>query len=307
MRQRTLYVRTAVSFDHFQTGTGLQFENLEEMMRHLLRDFTQIRDRSCSHAGKTVEVRHATFQDDQVRMYLVAYTPDDNMSVVPHAGNTDIAELEISPPPINTDYLDGDLMLIIRGDNVIICQSAALRATALPILVDRMARNAGWNSQSVAFNLKKKADIDVIETIRREGVHAVNLNSVAHKLSVDDIEKNASQTLLSPLLTELKALIGFEAGSHHAEAENLKISVDFKFDKKNGTVLDQREIRGVAEFIIDSDEELFTIQTLLGNRFSSEDTVLSQTVNLPKQGKTVQYIAAWQSIEEFFNQLERGD
>jgi hypothetical protein len=86
-------MRTAVSVNGFgQPGPGPG--SLGSLIAALLRRYRTIQQRRADVDGKVIEIRNSRANaNGTILLHLVAYTPDDQISVVPHAGRRTAAEL----------------------------------------------------------------------------------------------------------------------------------------------------------------------------------------------------------------------
>lgn len=301
---RTLTLRTAVSISDFGAANGGP-GSLEAVLQRVHRRFNTIRQRRARFEGQIIEGRNVEHGRDISLLHLVAYTPDDQISVVPRAGNRAAADLALIDPPQNAEFLDGELMLLVRENDVAICRSN-LGERAFAAYVHHLANESGMDGADAAFQLMKRADIDKIAMIQREGVKRVAMNSVAHAAAVDRAQRETvRETILGNVLDEVAALLGLE-GDIPDDAENLKVEVLFTFDKRRGTEIDQRQLAYLAQQMLAEDEdEGFMIETLEGRRFRAQDIILSKPVRLNAYGKSVHYVDAWGELRAFYNELQR--
>jgi len=303
---RTLTLRTALSIKNFgarDDGPG----SLGSLLDQLHARFKNIPDRRILSEGRVIEGRHiqADRRNRMTLLHLVAYTPDDQISVVPDAGRVRAADLALVDPPEGTEFLDGELMLLIKDNDVVICRSG-LGESALVAYVTELAARHGFDSAAMAFQLMKRADIDKLAMIRRDGIKKVSMNTIAHAAAVDVVgRETVRRKLLGDVLEELKAVLGME-DEVPDEPENLKVEVLFSFDKRNGTELDQRQLALLAERVLAEDEdEGFMIETLSGRKLRAQDIVLSKPVRIRAYGKSIHHHDAWGELREFYEELRR--
>ncbi len=246
---RTLTMRTAVSPTDFgQAGGGLG--SLQALLAHILDTFATVGERRVQSEGQIIELRHSDEDiDGNQLLHLVAYTPDDRISIVPRADDVAAADLALIDAPENSEFLDGELMVLVRENDVSLCRSG-ISENALITFVQLLGERSGQVGVNCSFGLMKRADMDKLELIRRDGIKHISMNALAHAASVDHVERvSVKQRFLGSVVDELKALAGME-GEIPDEAENLKVEVLFTFDKRNGTELDQRELAELAEQVL---------------------------------------------------------
>lgn len=300
---RTLTLRSAVSLADFGAANGGP-GYLEAVLRLIHERFTSIRERRAFFENQVIEGRNIEQLDNGMTLlHLVAYTPDDQISVVPSAGDQVNADLALLDPPDNAEFLDGELMLLVSENDVAICRSG-LNESAFINYVVHLGSELSLPTATLEFQLLKRADIDELEMIRREGIKSVSMNSIAHAASVEASQRETlKQSVLGNTLDELKALIGIEEDIPE-DAENLKIEVLLSFDKRKGTELDQRQLAYIAEKMLEEEEESgFVIETLSGRKVRANEVVLSKPVRIEAFGKSVRYKEAWGTLRVFYDEL----
>lgn len=300
---RTLTLRTAVSMKDFgaeNKGPG----TLGNVLREVHSAFGTIRERRATFDGHVVEGRNLLEErDGMTLLHLVAYTPDDQISVVPRAGEEQAADLALIDAPEDTEFLDGEIMLLVKDNDVAICRSG-LGEGALYSYVLQLADRHGLDSTDVAFQLMKRADVDKLAMIQREGVKRLSMNSLAHEASVARARRETvREAVLGNLLDEIKAILGVDERIPQ-DAENLKVEVLLTFDKRRGTEIDQRQLSFLAQQMLEEDEdEGFMIETLSGRKFRANDIVLSEPVRITSFGKSIHHMEAWGALREFYRKL----
>jgi len=256
--------------------------------------------------GQVVEVRNTRrIRGGPTLIHLVAYTPDDQISVVPRAGDEDAADLALIDPPEGAEFLDGELMLLVRDNDVAICRSG-LGERGFLAYVFHLAERSGIPRGDALFQLMKRADINKLEMIQREGIKRLSMNSLAHSASVERARRETvKEKILGNLLDEVKAIIGVDEMIPQ-DAENLKVEVLLSFDKRRGTDIDQRQIAHLAERVLAEDEdEGFMIETLSGRKIRAEDIVLSKSVQIVAFGKSIHHDDAWGELRQFYGELRQ--
>lgn len=305
---RTLTMRSAVSATDFCAKAG-SHGSLESLLRHLHGRFKTIAERRALTDGQVVEGRNILrSRTGHTFLHFVAYTPDDKISVVPEAGDVSDADLALVAPPKNADFLDGELMLLVKDNDVLMCRSD-LSESAFLSYVSQLAQRARVSSVDSTFHLMKRADVDKLEMIRNEGVKSVSMNAIANEASITRLKRGRvehesfSKRVVGSVLEEISAILGLE-DDIPAEAENLKVEVLLSFDKRKGTDIDQRQIEFIAEqMLADEKNDGFAIETLTGRKIRADDIVLSKPVKFAAYGKSVQHKEAWAALRAFYDEL----
>jgi len=284
------------------TGMDGHNRNLQYILDNLHQRYTTVGERQVEIDGQVLQVRNLETRDGSSMIHLVAYTPDDEIAVVPDADDVETADLILAEAPDETEFLDGEIMFLINGNDVGICR-CGIGEGKLYLYVEDLVRRAGYDTANLAFRLYPRADVDKMAQVMREGVHRLSMNAIANEISINEAD-TAVESLLSSTLRELGALIGFEP-QEAQDIENLKVGVSFDFNKINGTAIDQQSLTTLAQRILDEDEHGFVIETLEGNRFKADDVLLMRRVNFEAFGKSIYFRRAWDQLVIFYGTLTR--
>jgi len=303
MVARTLSFRTAVSLSDF-SGMDGNVRTLQNILDNLHQRYTTVAERQVNIGGQVLQVRNLESRGGSSLIHLVAFTPDDSIAVVPDAAIGALAaDLILTDAPDQTEFLDGEIMFLVNGNNVGLCR-CGIGESKLYLYLEEMARRAGYDTINLAFKLYARADVNKMAQVLAEGVHKLSMNAIANEVAID--AETAVDSLLSTILRDAKALIGFEPRAAE-DIENLKVGVSFAFNKINGTAIDQESLTRLAQRILDEDESGFVIETLAGNRFKADDVLLTRKVNFEPFGKSIYYRTAWDQLALFYNGLTQGD
>jgi hypothetical protein len=289
------------TFDLANGGPG----SLERLIRELHEAFTTVPQRRIAIDGQVIEARNVESPRGRALLiHLVAYTPDDPISVVPAARRVSAAGLQLLDAPPNTEFLDGQFMALVHGDDVVLCREGMGEAGFVSYVLG-LAQSNGMDTSTLAFQLMKRADVDKLEMVRREGVASISMNTVAHEASVAHIERRSIRERIGGgALDELKAILGI-GDELPADAENLKVEVLFSFDKRGGTRLDQQHLTSLAELLVNDEDQGFSIKTLSGRTLRADDIVLSKPVTLTAHGKSVRHTDVWEQLRIFYAELNQ--
>jgi hypothetical protein len=219
------------------------------------------------------------------------------------------ADLTLVEAPENTEFLDGQFMALVNGDDVVVCRDGLGESNFISYVLG-LAEAANMDSAKLSFSLMKRADIDKMELIRREGIQSIAMNTIAHQASVSNVERridrrNLRERIAGGALSELKAILGI-GEDVPPDAENLKVEVLFSFDKRGGTELDQRQLSELAEKMIDEEQDGFAIKTLQGRTVRADDIVISKPVRVPAFGKSVHHSHVWDELKAFYSEISEA-
>lgn len=307
-RMRTISYRRAEWFRRHQIdGRDLL---LADVLRFIHRRLRNVEERRVGGANGWLEGRN--FSDggaDGVYVHIASYTPGDQMSVVPMVQGVPNAGLGVVGAPEGSEFMDGDLMVKVIGDDVFLCRSG-LHENSFYNYVAQVAQRAGLPPASHSFHLMKRADVSKLRLIADEGVKSVRLNASAYAATIEREHRTAAQTVLDTVSEAFMSIAGREPSLMEvSEDEHLSVEVGFKFDRRKSRAYDQRRIVSLAQAVVretgDDDDEGFEIETLRGKRFRQSQILLAKKVSIEAFGKTVLHTAAWRALDDFCEELER--
>lgn len=295
---RTLTLREAVNVNDFGRAHGGPGSFLNLLFASHPEDMS-LHARTVRHGNSIIQCRHFQKNGDHMLMHVIGYTPDDLIQVVPLAAPQG---LQLAEAPADMEFLDGEMMLHVRDDNVLICR-CGLPDGAFMAYVEHVALAAGFEPDVSRTVLGKRIDLDKMALIEREGVHRLKLNAVAHSVSVDAVQRETvRKRLAGTVFDELRDLLGLEEEIPE-EAENLKVEVSLSFDKRHGTAIDKESLQRLAETVLEQDDNGFSIETMTGRKVRAADILLSKSVVMEPYGKSVHHLEAWQHLAAFDAEL----
>jgi len=232
-------------------------------------------------------------------VHFATYIEGDKACGVPKKRRSTKAELQALSAPDNIEFSDGDLHVLISGNNVYYC----------PIGVH------DGNIKRYFDALFDREEIDIPEySLRRattqqalkalaEGVRKIGINSTADKAVLQyETEKASGNTLAGSMG---KAICAF-ARNDDRMSKALKrhdISICISIGTKGRVVEDDTRVdllNRIGEGIIEEDEEeQFYIITSKGTRITSKDISIKKRVRMNKFAKSVFRDEAWSFLRLF--------
>ena len=253
-------------------------------------------------------LQHLYQEDLGVLLHIAAYTPGEHASVVPRLRGVPSGDVKTAPPPEDCEFMDGDVMALVAGNDVLLC-STNLHEKKAERYMQEILDAAGIDAKASKFSLSKKADIDKVKLIQSQGVRSINLDVSLFDATVDHIERNTvTKKLGGGLMDQVKALLFNDRDmSAIDEAENLSAHIVLKYDsRKKEKVLGRQRIEDLAHQMVQDDDEGFSIETLGGEKIRGSDISLRKSVTLPKHGKSVYCGDAWRALETYYYELKGG-
>lgn len=295
---KILQTKLAISERAFRLNQPAR-QTIFDVVKKINTVFKTPADRRAMAGTRVIECRGYREGEDVLGLYLVGYVPDDSVGIVPHKADG----LELTGPPENSDFLDGELMALIARDAIIVIR-LGMYESVLNSYLAGLAVPAGVDIEDARFLFKNRTDVDKLKVIKEDGVASVRFDGVASAAAVKDEANGADgviQGLVNKVWNEIQALTyGEEA--EKPDNENLKVEVFLKFDKRNGTAIDQQEIKDVAESVSDEGDG-FEIVTLSGFKIKPEDVLLNKRVSFTKYGKSIAFNDALDQMTTYYHEL----
>lgn len=257
--------------------------------------------------GFTLQMRYARQRRNVgTLLHLAAYTEREPTSIVPGVrGSTDDAPLSTAPPPAGAEYMDGDLLLLVSGNDVVFCANS-LHERKFEQYCASVFNEAELDPTAAMFELSPVANANKLEIIENEGVKAITLDATLFAASADNVSRRSiRRTLNSGMLEIFRALFGQDAELDEIRSkDNLSAQLVIKFDsRRQGGELGQERIAGLAKRLIDEPNDGFRIQTKENTTFGHDEITLQKAVVIRAEGKTVQRDAAFAELGAYMEEL----
>lgn len=241
----------------------------------------------------------------EIFMHLASYNPGEHTSILRKKEKVNSAEVDTMAPPKNAEFLDGDLMVLIVGNNVFLCTTHAHEKAAERYLKFIFAK-AKLEDASTFFSLKKVGNANKLNLIQSQGVKSITIDASIFDASIDCMErKTVSSKLGGSLMDELKSLALKDLGQKEIDqAENLSARIVLTFDsRRKKAVLGRDTLTSMAAKIVSEDDDGFTIETVGGETIRQNQITLRKTVKLAKYGKSVYRNDTWKELRQYYNEL----
>ena len=281
--------------------------SLEDYLKQAHHKFKTVDSRRIDfETGYTLEVRDARGRKNVgTLLHLAAYTRNEPASIVPQVKGSDSAPVDVVPPPRNTEFMDGDIIALVAGNDVLLCGTSLHDAnfTKYCIGIFNLAELPVYAS---TFGLQKVANADQVQLLADEGVRRLELHASVFDATIARAKRRTIRKKFGgQFMEELLSVIGADISMEGArENDSLSAELVFKFDsrKKNGKLAGKR-IEALAQRVIDDEEEGFKIETGKGNVVSASTLSLHKRVSLVAYGKSVSRDAAYSELVKYYVEL----
>ena len=174
-KKRTVTYHRAIFPDNHDSGLTLQVA-LERCLNQLPNiDDTQVDLREGNAAAL-----HRLVSGNKICLHVVAWTRGETISTVPHVASTDQADLSSLPPGADWDYLDGDGMLLVSENHVLVLPSGVtakqLENYTRKLIIKSRECGAVLSDDVENFQLIQVANQQAVRDIRHQGIKKIQLN-----------------------------------------------------------------------------------------------------------------------------------
>jgi len=239
-------------------------------------------------------------------IHISTHNEGEFASVVPRSSRSVQTDLGTAPAPDGHDYLDGDAMVMLSGNDVIICVSN-LHEKAVANYLRRLVGEKGGLPEKASFDLMKIANKNVIRKLIKSGVKAVTLDVGAFAESFNAIADGGGSRATNAghaIATFFRTLIEKDGKpDDYYLDENLNAAITIRADIRNGKGAAVEAASEAAENVLDLFQEGYQIETTSGITITPDQIVVRERFQFPAHGKTIQYKSAWSKMEEFYARL----
>lgn len=240
-------------------------------------------------------------------LHIAYYVPRQPTSLVPDpapVANSDTVERN---PPVHHSYMNGDVFALLRGNDVILCNSGAREGAAKAYLAAVLVRGGVED----VFELEQVADVNKVEMVQREGVKSIRLATSVYKATQDRLTRETKKTnFMGEIAEEFLRLYADRQGmgpDELAEYENLQVKLEISFDsRRRGGVVAAEKLDAAANSLFAEDDAGFVITTKEGNTLTSEDIKVKKSAEIDDHGNSVACSRAWQAMLEYYRELRES-
>lgn len=307
LKKKSLRYRRAVFVEKPGVRTG-KHKTLEEYVEAAHASLKNIVSRRITNfQGITIECRASRKKRGVgILLHLAAYTLHEPASVVPQPNpQDDDAPVGTVPPPRGADYMDGDLLLLVSENDVIMC-SSSLHEHKFSEYCAGVFDKAGLPPDASMFNLMPVADADQLEVIEDEGVKQISLDTTAFTATANHVSRKSIRRKIGDGVMDVFRVIFADDPDLRDidKLENLSAEMVIKFDRRRkGGELAQERIQSIAKQLVSEPTDGFKITTFRGTTLGHDQILLHKAINVPADGKTVQREAVFREMLTYFQEL----
>lgn len=302
--------KTRLKTISYRRAVWLKADNLERLLDQALSKLPKVVDRKfLREDGQVVKsIRHKK-SDAGHYIYIVAETPGDHASTLARRNESkDAFDIDTVPPPAGSEYMDGDVFLYVKDNDVCLCTTGLREATAsmfLRLLIEK----AGLPKSATQFELQKIANIDKARLIQAQGVREVDIRASMFDATHKYLKRKTSgEGTLAAIGKHLNSIFEDDEGVR----DNLQVSVVLRA-RSRGLDLSSRDahaaqavgaqrLQALAEALIEGDSD-YVIVTGDGQRISPDEIYVRVKMPIEALGKTTSCKKTWDAMKTFYDQL----
>ncbi|HEV2161974.1 MAG TPA: hypothetical protein VGR52_07065 [Stellaceae bacterium] len=257
------------------------------------------------------QMKLASLQPDKhggYYLHITAETPGEAASVVPKRSQvSDEVRVGITKAPANTEFMDGDAFVYVRGNDLCMCSTGMQDATVRYFL-QALFRKAKMREELTQFDLMKVADIPAIKLLQSQGVKEIEVRSTLFAASASfNRRKSHAQGVVGAAAKQLKALFGSE---HDVTDDAITVALALKMDRRRtkGLKLGEKRIDTLGTDLIKNQEasDDYVIITKTGQRITPDEISIRSKVLIDAVGKSVDRDKAWKELNAFYKTFEES-
>lgn len=241
---------------------------------------------------------------DSLSLHVAFYHHRESASTVPHQLAS--KELGQNKPGKNWDYLDGEGMIYISGNDYFVLPNQISKGMLLQFvrnLIDHSNEETG-DILPEDFTLKAVANKEVISKIIDVGIKKINLDVIQYSATSKDT-KNQRITLLNSIKEQVLSIIGYDKGPEQIlNEENMHVQLIISMDGRKKGNLTYESMKHVANDFIEEDDQGISLETKDGVKINKGKLSLRKKVSIKRTAKSISHADAWEQQKAYYKELK---
>jgi hypothetical protein len=283
---------------------------LEALMRTAHDNLKSSNARILGYSNGMLQGMDCRLRREDLLIHIAYYTPDQPASLVPTPSPTEsVLNTTEENPPAGHNFMEGDLFILIRNNDVILCPSNLHENAATHYISWMLQNGASIDIDANRYAISAVANLDMVKLIQSEGVRTLSLGA---SLYAATLSYNKRKSIRHDKVESLKKfafdLLGAEGDASLAEQKkfaNLSAKVSLSFDsrKRGGEIAGEQITKTALDLVSNQEDDNISIETRKGTIISHDEIRVSERVYLPCSGNSVSKLDAWQAMVEYMKQL----
>jgi hypothetical protein len=250
------------------------------------------------------------FGQEGLLIHIAYYTPDQPASLVPVPSPTkSVLNTAAKDPPDGHNFMEGDLFLLIKDNDVILCPSNLREGAALSYIFWMLQNGASLDTELNRYTISAVANLDAVQLIQSEGVRELSLGASLYTATLAYEKRRSSGFDRVESLKNLAfAFLGEEDSLSLAERKkfaNLSARITLSFDsrRKGGEVSGEEITKSALDLVQFRMDEDLSIKTRKGTAISRDNIRVSRKTYLSCSGNSVSKLDAWRVMIDYMKDL----
>lgn len=239
-------------------------------------------------------------------LHISAATPGEQASVISNRKLDEVETIDLGTieAPDGNDFVDGDVFIFVRQNNVCVC-STGIHDGTIGYYFYRLFAKAQLNEKSGKFLLRNVADLEKIKFLHDHPIKSITLNAALFQASSTRAkDSQRARGVVSAVGKHVNAVFGKENDvTNDSLMVELTIKTDGRIRKHLG--LGQKKLEQFAVDLVKNQEanDDFVIITRDNQRITPNELRIQKLVEVPAKAKSVDRDEAWKVLIEFYNDL----
>lgn len=233
----------------------------------------------------------------------------------PATGEVELEAGTIDAPSLQ-EYLDGEGFICIYGNHIAMSPSDTLRTGLINNFLESLIRKGGFTNEALALDIQQVADINVVKTLKNEGVKEISLNASVYLNSLSYLERTKRNFTSSSRIEKLSnmakswvaPLCDDDTQDEIAAGENLNAKIIISHDGRSfndSSEVGNEKLKNTAISLVDAEVEGYVIVTKSGKKLKHDEIVLKNSVKVTAHGKSVRREEIWNHLIQSIERYER--
>lgn len=285
-------------------------QTLEPLVRQVWAKYGthDARTVTLSDGRSTCGLRAKDYQGKGFAIHCARYTDRQGVGTIQTAPAASQVRIGEQLPPHDKNFLNSDLMALIKGDHVI-CMNCGRNAGSLRIYLQELFRKASFPDETREFELIRIAAPDTVALIEKLGVKRIDLQMGIAEATAEGLIDEAGgdgfwRKALADVLLAITERDETVEQIRRAEKGTMIVSInvpkgDLKAAKKG---LDQLS-RDIVE---DEEAENYTIVLGNGQTIKPNEVSVRKRVKLEGAANSVDVSDTWSEMETYMGELMKS-
>ncbi|HDO1376587.1 TPA: hypothetical protein P2R00_003894 [Aeromonas veronii] len=238
-------------------------------------------------------------------------------NTIPKPSEQDVEiNVDIHDAPLHQEYLDGEGFICLFGDHVILSPTDSFRHPKISDFIKNLIGKAGFRDEASRLDIQQIADINIVNTIHRDGVKSILINASAYLSSFDYIKRVNPEYkvngVVSKIINMASSMLDSLKDDDDPQAildnENLSARITLthngKVKSENARVGADR-LKDAAAALAETDLSGYTIVTKTDKKITHDEIVLRNKVLVKAHGKSVQRDDMWNKLVDVLVRYDR--